>query len=116
MMDDCVFCKIVSGEIKGAKVLESSNFVVIRDVHPKTDGHSLVISKDHYDNFLKLPGVLYEEMMKVVRDAVDILVSESSATGFNLVINNGSSAGQVVNHFHLHILPRSNGDGFKVSV
>jgi histidine triad (HIT) family protein len=51
-----------------------------------------------------------------VRDAVDILVSESSATGFNLVINNGSSAGQVVNHFHLHILPRSEGDGFKVNV
>jgi len=116
MVEDCIFCKIVSGEISSEGVMESENFVVIRDAFPKVEGHSLVISRDHYDSFLDMPSGLYEELLRVGKEAALKIVGEVGAEGFNFFMNNGEVAGQVVPHVHWHILPRKKGDGFEVGV
>ena len=110
-MDDCVFCKIVKGEISCEKVLERDNFIVIKDVNPKVEGHLLVISNDHYENFVDLPSGLYDDLLKGVKEVVE----EMGFENFNLVVNNGKFSGQIIPHFHLHILPRSDGDGFSLN-
>jgi len=93
MADDCIFCKIVSGEIPSEKVHESENFIVIKDVNPKVEGHSLVISKEHYETFLDLPASLYEEFLKTAKSAVDKLLGELDVADFNLIVNNGEVLG-----------------------
>ena len=102
----CIFCKIVAGEIPCDKVFENEDFIVIKDANPKVEGHSLVISKKHYETFLDMPSGLYEKFLSSVKDAVDKL----GVKNFNLVLNNGEVAGQLVSHLHLHILPRKKGD------
>jgi len=106
MENDCIFCRIVKGEIPAEKILEAEDFIVIRDANPKVVGHSLVIPKGHYETFLDLPSGLYSRLLVVVKSVVEKL----GAKDFNLVLNNGEFAGQVVPHFHLHILPRREGD------
>jgi len=110
MKDGCVFCKIVNGDISSEKVFENENFIVIKDVNPKVEGHLLVIPKKHYDNFLELSSGMYEKFLGTVKDAVEKL----GVKDFNLVVNNGKDAGQVVGHLHLHVLPRREGDGFRI--
>ena len=112
MEDDCVFCKIVAGEIDSEKVIENDDFIVIKNINPVVDGHSLVIPKEHYENFLDLPSGLYEGFLKIAKEAVGKL----GAKDFELVTNNGKVAGQSILHLHLHILPRVEGDGFSVGV
>ena len=107
-----MFCKIVAGEIPSEKVLEGDDFVVIKDVNPKVDGHLLVISKEHYGTFLDMPEELYSKMLMVVRK----VVGDLGIRDFNLVVNNGKVAGQLIPHVHLHILPRKEGDEFRVGV
>lgn len=109
-MKECVFCKIVSGEISSERILENDDFIVIKDVSPKVAGHSLVISKKHIETFLDMPRELYEKFLATTKEAVKKL----GVKNFNLVINNGEVAGQIVPH--LHILPRKSGDGFGVGV
>lgn len=111
MKEDCVFCKIVKGEIKAEKVLGNKEYIVIKDANPKVDGHLLVIPKKHYNSFLDMPHRKYEDFFKMVKDAVGTFSGD-----FNLVVNNGKTAGQVVNHLHLHILPRKLDDGFKLNI
>jgi histidine triad (HIT) family protein len=110
MGDECVFCKIVQGKIGSEKVLDNENFVVIKDAYPALEGHLLVVPKKHYDNFLDMPSEIYKELLVAVKE----VVGKMGVENFNLVVNNGSVAGQVVHHFHLHILPRREGDGFKI--
>ena len=109
-MEECIFCKIVQGEIPSEKVLENDNFIVIKDVNPKTEGHSLVIPKEHYETFSDMPSGLYEKFLMTAKEAIEKLGTDNS----NMIINNGKIAGQLVPHLHLHILPRKEGDGFKV--
>jgi len=106
-MEDCIFCKIVAGEIPCHKVWEDDDFIVIKDANPKVDGHSLVIPKEHYDTFMDMSSLLCEKFLGTVKEAVEKL----DVRDFNLVLNNGKVAGQLVPHVHLHILPRKEGDG-----
>lgn len=105
-MGDCVFCKIVKGEISAERVFESEDFIVIRDVNPKVEGHLLVIPREHYESLLDVPAELRGKFLDVV--------GELGVKDFNLVLNNGKIAGQVVSHVHLHVLPRREDDGFGV--
>lgn len=111
MVDDCVFCKIVRGEISSEKVFDSDDFVVIKDVNPKVEGHLLVVPKKHYDNFIDLPS----EISGKVLDVVKSVVNREGIKDFNLVVNSGKISGQLISHFHLHILPRKEGDGFRLN-
>ena len=108
--DSCVFCRIVSGELPSEKIFEDKNFLAIKTIEPKVEGHFLVIPKKHYKNFLELPKKEYEGFLKAVKDSVGTFSGD-----FNLVINNGRNAGQVVEHLHLHVLPRKFEDGFRLN-
>ncbi|MCK5449412.1 HIT family protein [Candidatus Pacearchaeota archaeon] len=111
-MEECIFCKIIRGEIPCQKVLEDDNFVVIRDANPKVVDHLLVIPREHYGNFLEIPSELYRKLLEITKRAIEKL----DVNEFNLVVNNGKSAGQLISHAHLHILPRKEGDGFRLNV
>jgi histidine triad (HIT) family protein len=115
-MEDCVFCKIVNGEISTKKTYEDDNFIGFLDAHPKADGHSLIVPKKHFKSILDMPSSLGEEMLDTVKEVALGLVKIGNAEGFNIVVNSGESAGQVVHHFHIHIIPRKNGDGLRMLV
>jgi len=111
-MSECIFCKIVRGEILSEEVLENDDFIVVKDAFPKVDGHLLIIPREHYKSFLDMPSGLYSGMLGMVKRVVEKL----SIKDFNLVLNNGKVAGQIVPHVHLHILPREPNDDFKIGV
>jgi len=115
MEDNCIFCKIARGEIGGRKfIYENENFFSIFDVNPIIDGHSLIISKKHFKNYLDLPSSLGEELLDCIKKTAEKLLKEKNVSGFNVVNNNFESAGQVVKHIHFHIFPRKKGDGFDI--
>jgi histidine triad (HIT) family protein len=111
--DDCIFCKIARGDISNKRVYEDDNFFAILDINPKAEGHTLLIPKKHFKNILDMPSSLAGEMIDAVKKIGLRLVEEGRSEGFNLCVNTGESAGQTVNHFHLHIIPRKKGDGLK---
>ena len=115
-MEECIFCKIVKGEIKSEKILETDNFFVIKDINAKTKGHSLVIPKKHYGTLLDVPASLLGEFLETAKKLALKLLDEEKADGFNLIMNNYKVAGQLVPHVHMHVLPRTKGDGFGVGV
>ncbi len=111
---NCVFCRIVLGELKSEKVAESNSFIAIRDINPKVDGHTLVIPKKHFVTLLDIPNNLGREMLEFTKKVAWDLMNEKKGDGFNLAMNNLEVAGQEVMHAHIHILPRKEGDGVKV--
>jgi|TARA_Y100000310_G_C20324725_1_gene642407 histidine triad (HIT) family protein len=111
MSEDCIFCKIREGELPNEKVIhENDNFFSIFDVAPQVEGHALIISKRHFETVLDLPGSLGQELLDCIKNTALILIKEKNVDGFNIVQNNFESAGQVVKHFHVHILPREKDD------
>jgi len=111
---DCIFCKIVKGEVIQEKVFENDDFIVIKDINQSILGHSLVIPKKHYTNFDEMPTSDFEEFLKAAKEVVPKLLEENDCVGYNLLLNNHEVAGQVVPHVHLHIMPRKEGDGVRV--
>ena len=108
--DDCVFCKIASGKIETSFISEDDNFFAIKDKIPRMPGHSLVIPKKHFETILEMPSELGQELLEFIKKVASQLIKEEEAEGFNIVMNNGSEAGQVVMHLHIHIIPRFFGD------
>jgi len=113
-MEDCIFCKIVKGKIPSTKICENENFFSILNIHPIIEGHTLVISKKHFETFLDLPSSLGQELMDCIKKTAMKLIEKYKAEGFNIQNNNKDVAGQVINHIHFHILPRKKGDGIKL--
>ncbi len=109
--DDCIFCKLANGDIPTNSIYEDDRFNVILDLGPATKGHALIIPKDHADNLFELPDDTAAEAMKLAKKLGSKLVEKLGAQGLNLVQNNGEVAGQTVKHFHLHLIPRYDGDG-----
>jgi histidine triad (HIT) family protein len=102
------------GEIEIEKIYENDNFFSIKDIHPKTEGHCLIISKNHYDNSLDMPSSLGGELMDCIKNTYLKLNKDLKSEGFNIVNNNFSVAGQEIKHVHFHILPRKKDDGFRI--
>ncbi len=108
-MKDCIFCKIARGEIPSTKIYENDNFFSVPDANQQIDGHSLVISKKHFETVLDLPSTLGTELLDCIKKTTLKLIAEHKAEGFNVVSNNFECAGQAVKHVHFHILPRKEG-------
>jgi histidine triad (HIT) family protein len=106
---DCVFCKIVKGERKADIVGNEENFIIMNDIHPASEGHCLVIPKKHYETVFDLPSSLGTELLSAAKKHGLRLIKEGKAEGIKLVSNNYEAAGQVVKHFHLHIIPEKKG-------
>lgn len=107
--DDCIFCKIAVGEIPSQTIYEDDDFRFFLDVSPATDGHALIIPKNHYDNLLDLTDDMAAKTMKLAKKAALCMKTALKCDGINLVQNNGKAAGQTVFHYHLHLIPRYEG-------
>ena len=109
-MENCIFCKIIAGKIPSVKIWEDENFVAFLDIKPIGEGHTVVIPKKDFDTLMDLNENTAEKYMGAIKKTGKILMKKYDADGFNSVLNNGKSAGQIVNHVHFHILPRKKGD------
>ena len=103
--DDCIFCKIASGEIPSGTLYEDEDFRVILDLGPATKGHALVIPKEHFSNLYELPPEWCAKAFVLAQRMAKRMTEKLSCDGFNLVQNNGEVAGQTVSHFHIHLIP-----------
>ena len=106
MAENCIFCKIIGGEIPSATLYEDEDFKVILDISPASRGHALILPKEHYANIYELPEDLAAKAMVLAKKLAEHMTKKLQCDGFNLVQNNGEIAGQTVFHFHLHLIPR----------
>ncbi len=108
--DDCIFCKIASGEIPSTTIYEDNEFKVFFDVNPASYGHCLIVPKNHYNDIFDMDAETGGKLFGLATAVARALKKELNCDGMNIVQNNGLIAGQTVFHFHLHIIPRYEGD------
>ena len=109
-MENCIFCKIANGEIPAATLYEDENFRVILDLGPASKGHALILPKSHAANIYELSDEMAAKAMILAKKMATAMTAALKCDGFNIVQNNGECAGQTVFHFHMHLIPRSQGD------
>ena len=112
-MDSCVFCKIINNEIPSAKIYEDDLVLAFLDLGPINYGHALVIPKEHHESSSTIPEATAGRMFKVGSRIGVALKRKLDYDAFNLPLADGSAAGQVVMHAHLHVVPRGVEDGFR---
>lgn len=113
--NNCIFCKIAAGEIPSKTIYEDDKFRVILDLGPATKGHALILPKNHYANLYELPEETAGDVMKLAKKMATIMTEKLGCQGFNLMQNNGETAGQTVFHFHMHLIPRYENDGQEIN-
>jgi histidine triad (HIT) family protein len=108
---ECLFCKMVAGRIPVTKIYEDDVVLSFLDIRPISDGHTLVVPKQHFEMLHECPaeqmGLIASRISRIAKAVVDAMDCE----GYNLLNNNGRSAGQLIEHLHFHIIPRNAGDG-----
>ena len=102
----CVFCSIIEGNIPSKKVYEDEDTLAILDLSQTTEGHTLVMPKKHYDNFLEMPDDEFGALMEKTHSVAKKIIHSLDAKGCNILINTNEVAGQSVMHTHVHIIPR----------
>jgi histidine triad (HIT) family protein len=107
---NCVFCRIVSGEIPSARVLETSFAVAFLDIQPLNPGHTLIVPRSHHPQLSDLPEEIATHVGSLLPQLCRAVKSATGAAGLNVVVNNGQVAGQTIDHCHWHIIPRFVGD------
>lgn len=108
--EDCVFCKIISGDIPSNTIYENSEFKVIMDIAPASKGHVLIIPKEHYANIYDIDVETAGRLFQFATVVARALKKALNCDGMNILQNNGLIAGQTVFHFHMHLIPRYEGD------
>ncbi len=109
---DCIFCKIVAGQISSAKVLEDDSCLGFMDIGPLAEGHVLLIPKGHYETLDQMPAEEVVAMTRHLPSLVKAVQSALGCEGVNVLQNNGRVANQFVPHVHFHVIPRNQGDQF----
>ena len=104
--DDCIFCKIAAGEIPSRKIYEYKDLIAIMDLNPTSKGHSLIIPKEHCTNIYDIDEDIAAKVMKTAKKLATKMTVALNCDGFNLLQNNGETAGQTMFHFHMHLIPR----------
>ena len=110
---DCIFCKILKKEIPSTVILDNKNVFAFLDIRPVNLGHILIIPKKHYRNIYDIPEDQFCLLAKFVKKISIALKKALHADGINLGMNNDEAAGQIVEHAHIHIIPRFKNDGLK---
>lgn len=108
---NCIFCKIIAGQIPCHKVLEDADVLAFLDIGPLAPGHILVIPKAHYATIDAAPAEVGASLGRALPRLVRAVRSATDAAGVNVLQNNGKAAGQEVPHLHVHLIPRNAGDG-----
>lgn len=109
-MDNCIFCKIANGEIPAATLYEDEEFRVILDLNPASKGHALILPKSHAANIYELPEETAGKAMILAKRMAARITDGLKCDGLHILQNNGEPAGQTVFHFHMHLIPRYQGD------
>jgi len=110
-VDGCIFCKIAAGKIGCKKLYEDSDVLAFLDINPVSDGHTLVIPKQHFNRLDECPRQILAKLSGCVAGIATAVIDAVGAEAYNVLCNNGRSAGQLVEHVHFHIIPRNSNDG-----
>lgn len=108
--ENCIFCKLANGDIPTATLYEDDDFRVILDAGPASKGHALILPKEHYKNLYELDDEIAAKALVLAKKMITRLTDVLGCDGYNIVQNNGEVAGQTVFHFHIHLIPRYEGD------
>lgn len=107
MLDDnCIFCKIIKGDIPSNVIYEDDEFKVILDAGPVSRGHSLILPKSHYRDFYELPVDIAKDAIALAQKLMIDMTDKLGCDGFNIMQNNKEAADQSVPHYHMHLVPR----------
>lgn len=112
--EDCIFCKIANGEIPSKTLYEDESFRVILDLGPAAKGHALILPKEHAADLYELPEETASKALVLAKKMACRIKEKLHCDGLNLMQNNGETAGQTVQHFHLHVIPRYIEDGQRI--
>lgn len=112
---DCIFCKIIKKEIPASVIYGDKNVISFLDIMPANKGHCLVIPKKHYETLLDISNEDLIELIKIVKKIAKALSLSIGNGAYNIVMNNGKEAGQLVQHAHIHLIPRFKGDRLRLS-
>ena len=113
-MTDCVFCKIVAGDLPAERIYENEKVLAFMDIRPTNEGHVLVIPKEHSTNILDINEPDWIELARAVRHISCAVKGATKSCGLNISMNVEACAGQVVMHPHAHIIPRYENDGLEL--
>ena len=114
---DCIFCKITIKEIPSKIIFENNLNLAFLDISPISKGHLIVIPKNHYSNLEDIPDYELTELYKLVKQLATKIHKKLKIDGYNILQNNFEAAGQVIKHFHVHIIPRNLEDEkFKIKI
>ncbi|HLC95990.1 MAG TPA: HIT family protein [Candidatus Nanoarchaeia archaeon] len=111
---ECVFCKIIAGEIPSAKVYEDKGVIAFLDIAPGNEGHALVVPKKHHEFLTQVPEKELEPLFVCIQKVAKAQQAALGNQGFNVVLNNHTVAGQLVPHVHFHVIPRYDSDGVHI--
>ncbi|MCH8520187.1 MAG: HIT domain-containing protein [Nanoarchaeota archaeon] len=114
--ENCIFCKIVNGEIPAKKIHEDSEFLAFLDINPITKGHTILIPKEHYMMMAFVPDEVLGRIQVLAKQLSELLIKSLNANDVALIIANGQAAGQQIQHFAIHLIPRYEGDNFKLNL
>jgi len=113
---DCIFCKIVRGELPCVKVFEDDLTLAFADIHPVNPGHTLIIPKGHHSDIVTVPVEQLEAVARSVQRVATACQLALQPDGINVLQANGPAAGQTVFHLHFHVIPRQSGDGHRLHI
>ena len=113
-MEDCIFCKIADGKIPAAKIYEDGKIISFLDIMPANKGHCLIVPKKHAQTLTEMGDEDLATLIKAAKKVASALSLSFGNGSFNIVMNNGKEAGQIVNHAHIHIIPRFQKDRLRL--
>ena len=114
-MENCIFCKIINKEIPSYTIYEDNDVIAFLDISQSTHGHTLVVSKNHYENLITIPSDILAKITTVAQKiSIAMYKVLPNIKGINLLNNCDEVAGQVIKHFHLHIIPRYTVDDYNI--
>lgn len=108
---DCLFCKIIAGDVQAEVVYRDDAAYAVMDIHPRSPGHAFVIPKKHYATLSDIPDAEMGAVFVAVKNVMEKIRTALAPDGFTIGINHGRDSGQEIDHLHIHIMPRHKGDG-----
>ncbi|MHA1749797.1 MAG: HIT family protein [Promethearchaeota archaeon] len=114
-MTECIFCSIIKGDIPSKIIYKNEHVISFLDINPCSKGHSLIVPRKHFSMIDDASDDILKEIMTGARETMKLIKNKLHCDGFNLLINQGKDAGQVIDHFHLHVIPRYKNDKLSLS-
>lgn len=112
--DECLFCKIARKESPSKMIYEDSDVVAFLDINPAAEGHALIIPKKHVENVFDISEDLLAKVNSVAKEIAARIKEHMNYSGVQILQNNGRSSGQIVDHYHIHVIPRNDNDGLVI--